>query len=82
MAATLSSKLEINEELIWNAFKHFDIDKTGYITAQNLQEVLQKGGKMVKYPEVVNMIQEVDLDEHDGKISYEEFKQMMMTGSI
>ena len=78
MAATLTSKLELNEELIRNAFKHFDIDNTGFITAHNLQAVLKKTGKLLNFPDVVDMIKEVDLEESDGQISYQEFKNMLL----
>ena len=32
IAATLSSKINLNEQTLWRAFKYFDTDDTGYIT--------------------------------------------------
>ena len=62
---------------MWNVFNHFDLDGTGFITAENLLEAMRKIGKDMRMEEVEHMISEVDQGERDGKISYKEFKDMM-----
>jgi calcium-dependent protein kinase len=75
LAATFSSKILVNEGMIWEVFKRFDTDRSGYITVDKLKEVLRRLGKAVTDEEVQDMIAEVDLD-RDGKISFEEFEKV------
>jgi calcium-dependent protein kinase len=77
LAATVHSKLLINEEHLWTVFNKFDTDNTGFISDQNLVEVMEKVGKTVTLAEVREMIKEVDF-KNDGRISFEEFKAMML----
>lgn len=35
LPASLDSKIYLNKEKIWNAFKYFNIDNTNYITLAN-----------------------------------------------
>mmetsp|Transcript_12187 Transcript_12187/g.17749 ORF Transcript_12187/g.17749 Transcript_12187/m.17749 type:complete len:481 (+) Transcript_12187:1-1443(+) len=79
IAATLSSKIQLNEETLWNAFTHFDVDGTGYITEENVVAALKKTGKQLPLEEVQRMIQEVD-QEKNGKLNFEEFKTMFLEG--
>lgn len=71
------------EEVLENlrdAFKVFDIDKNGSITAEELQNVLGSLGEESTMAECRKMISGVDVD-GDGMISFDEFKVMMMRGS-
>jgi len=69
LAAMVSSRISMHDELLQTTFKRFDTDSSGYISAANLREVL--GGTLT--PEELNaMMSEIDAN-HDGKISYEEF---------
>lgn len=38
IAATLRSRIKLEEHWIWMAFKKFDVDRTGSITEDNLRE--------------------------------------------
>ena len=76
IAASLTEKVYMNEEKLWQAFQFFDTDKSGFITAENLKEALAKVGKVVSEEEIQNMIKDVDIH-HDNRISFEEFKNMM-----
>ncbi|CAK9140310.1 unnamed protein product [Ilex paraguariensis] len=67
-------------ENLKDAFSVFDIDKSGTISAEELQNVLQSLGEESSLTECKKMISGVDSD-GDGMISFEEFKVMMMMGS-
>jgi calcium-dependent protein kinase len=45
IAATLHSRHEITDEQIWSVFKRIDEDNTGYITEQNLTDLMLKQSK-------------------------------------
>jgi len=64
IAATLSQRIYMNEERLWIAFKYFDIDNSGFITADNLMEAMKKVGKVMSEQEVAEMIQEADLKDN------------------
>ncbi|KAK7277604.1 hypothetical protein RJT34_22619 [Clitoria ternatea] len=65
----------LNEELK-DAFKVFDRDNDGYISATELRHVMMKLGERLTDEEVEHMIREADLD-GDGQVSYEEFARFM-----
>ncbi|CAK9143770.1 unnamed protein product [Ilex paraguariensis] len=62
------------------AFKVFDRDQDGYISALELREVMINLGERLTDEEAEQMIREADLD-GDGLVSYEEFVRMMMASS-
>ena len=76
MKVTLSEDevAEIKEE-----FKEVDVDGNGTVSPEELQKFMKEQGE--KLPEgVINvMVAMVDTD-GDGKINYEEFLQMAITG--
>lgn len=74
LAATLRSKLQLSEEMVWHTFRHFDLDNSGYITVNNLREALRHYGKLVNYPEIREMISPNELNE---EICFEEFREML-----
>ena len=76
IAATLQTKIEVSEEHLWQLFEHFDSDKTGFISEENLAEVMSQAGKTLTSEEIKAMIKEVDLHK-DGKIHFDEFKAML-----
>jgi calcium-dependent protein kinase len=81
LAATLDQKLYCNEEKLWNAFKRFDIENTGKISADNLRHVLDSEG-LVDDPEVWDdVIRESDKN-RDGVIDFEDFLKMMQEITI
>lgn len=69
LAAMVSSRIAMHDELLQQTFKRFDTDSSGYISSDNLREVL--GGTLTDQ-ELHSMMSEIDAN-HDGKISYEEF---------
>lgn len=69
---------DIDEQVkqISDAFKVFDKDKSGTITADEIRAVLRKCGEEVDEAEVEDILRRVDVD-GDGKISIEEFAAVM-----
>ncbi|KAH9320918.1 hypothetical protein KI387_015557, partial [Taxus chinensis] len=61
-----------------NAFKIYDLDKSGSISVEELFKVLKSLGEVTSLQECRQMIKGVDKNA-DGFISFEEFKQMMTT---
>lgn len=72
----LTQDSDTEEELI-EAFKVFDRDGNGLISAAELRHVMTNLGEKLTDDEVDEMIREADLD-GDGHINYEEFVRMMM----
>lgn len=74
----MSSKMaETNlEEDIFEAFKVFDKDGNGLISARELKHVMANLGEALSEDEVDAMITEADTD-GDGSINYAEFFSMM-----
>ena len=66
-----------SEEEIIEAFKVFDKDGNGFISAAELRHIMTNLGEKLTDEEVDEMIREADID-GDGQINYEEFVKMMM----
>jgi len=64
-------------EEIKEAFKVFDKDGNGYISASELRHIMTNLGEKLTDEEVDEMIREADVD-GDGQINYDEFVDMMM----
>ena len=76
VAALNESQLTTNDKL-QAAFKMFDKDGSGIITADEIKEVLQFGGTNQLNATAINaIIKQVD-ENGDGQISFEEFVAMM-----
>jgi len=69
LAAMVSTRIALHDDLLKAAFKKFDTDGSGYITVENLREVL---GETFEGEEVETLLQEADILQ-DGRISYAEF---------
>lgn len=68
LAAMVSSRIQMHDDLLLSTFKRFDTDGTGFITEQNLKDVL---GETFRPEEVDAMV--LDVGGNDGKISYAGF---------
>ncbi|EER11618.1 Calcium-dependent protein kinase, putative [Perkinsus marinus ATCC 50983] len=77
IAATLDRKKYIQEDLLWAAFRVFDVDGDGKITRKELSQVLHNGtvSDLVE-GHLDEILGEVDAD-GDGEIDFEEFVTMM-----
>jgi len=69
IAATIEAHGVISEARLAEAFDHLDCDDSGYITAENLIEIL---GQDVPRDQIDAIIEEADLN-HDNRVSYSEF---------
>jgi calmodulin len=67
-----------SEDEIKEAFKVFDKDGNGLISAHELRHVMTNLGEKLTDEEVDEMIREADID-GDGEINYAEFVKMMMS---
>ncbi|KAF8407552.1 hypothetical protein HHK36_006686 [Tetracentron sinense] len=66
-----------SEEELKEAFKVFDKDQNGFISAAELRHVMTNLGEKLTDEEVDEMIREADVD-GDGQVNYDEFVRMML----
>lgn len=64
------------EKELKDAFKLYDIDRDGKISANELHVVMTRLGEKYSLESCVEMVRAVDAD-GDGYVSFEEFKTMM-----
>merc|ERR1711988_281804 len=82
LAATIDKKLYIQDDIMWTAFRVFDIDGDGKITKDELKQVLGGSDPSHNLNEVCDagkieaMIKDIDTNS-DGQIDFEEFKAML-----
>ncbi|XP_028123940.1 calmodulin-like protein 8 isoform X2 [Camellia sinensis] len=76
LLATKMKESEAEEELK-EAFKVFDKDQDGYISPNELRNVMFNLGERLTDEEVEQMIRDADLD-GNGLIDYKEFVRMML----
>ncbi len=75
MTSVHLSEEEVQE--LWEAFKEFDADNSGVISASELGEVMRSLGQNPNQRELHEMIREVDVDKNGG-IDFEEFKTLLI----
>ena len=76
LAATLQIQETLTEEMLWQLFKKFDVDDTGYISKENLMDAFKRlGRKDMTLFDVSEMIYAHDIAK-DGRISFLEFKKI------
>jgi len=68
----------MTDEILFNAFKYFDKENSGYITAENLALAFQHAGYQIDPSEVTEMIKEFDI-KHESRIDFDEFRVMLST---
>ena len=69
---------EAEVEKLWQAFKVFDADNSGVISAEELGQVMRSLGQSPSDTELRDMIKEVDVD-LSGTIDFDEFKALMVS---
>lgn len=75
--ATKTKELDTEDEFI-EAFKVFDRDGNGLVSAAELRHVMTSMGEKMTDEEVDEIIKEAQLD-GDGMLNYEGFVKMMMS---
>ncbi|XP_037945094.1 calmodulin-beta-like [Teleopsis dalmanni] len=68
----------VEEDVLLNAFKVFDIDKNGFISAPEFHHDMLTLGEKMTEDEAKELILEADIN-GDGLIDYAEFVSMLMT---
>lgn len=77
IAATMNQSIYLKEEKLFQAFKMFDKNNDGYISAEEIKNVLGNDPKYKDSNEIwTQMIKECDAN-GDGKIDYNEFIRLM-----
>mmetsp|Transcript_15505 Transcript_15505/g.32738 ORF Transcript_15505/g.32738 Transcript_15505/m.32738 type:complete len:504 (-) Transcript_15505:72-1583(-) len=78
LAATLDTRLYLQEDVCWSAFCVFDRNGDGRISQEELKEVLKHEGVegMLGAQTVAELMSEIDTD-GNGEIDFKEFMQMM-----
>lgn len=76
--ATANKEALLTEKRLKQAFSLFDIDNSGFITADELRQVMNPliTGQKTTDDEWKKLIEEVD-ENGDGQISFDEFKSLM-----
>lgn len=69
LAAMVSTRIALHDDLLSQSFAKFDVDSSGFITLENMHEIL---GETFEGAPVSHVMKEADLV-NDGKISYPEF---------
>lgn len=69
LAAMMSSRIEIHEDLIRSAFSRFDEDKAGYITSKSLRNVL---GESMHGGDIDHFVRQIEV-RSDGRVSFDDF---------
>lgn len=87
LAATLDRRHFLCEDVLWSAFRTFDLDGNGQITKEELLQVLTGNASEnieemlgMHREEIEQIIQDADVD-GDGEIDFEEFVLMMSGGT-
>ncbi|CAF0714571.1 unnamed protein product [Adineta steineri] len=63
-----------------DAFRLFDRDNSGYITINELKQVMLNMGEKLNQEELEDMMREADVN-RDGKLDYQEFVQKLLSTS-
>merc|ERR1712151_286028 len=69
LAAMMSSRIQLHDDLLKQTFQRFDVNNEGFITKGSLREVL---GQVYEGEDIDILVEEADIS-HDGKIDYDEF---------
>ncbi|CAD7954364.1 unnamed protein product [Amoebophrya sp. A120] len=87
IAATMETNLHHREDLLWSAFRVFDIDGDGKITLDELARVVKgDGGLQENLPKkeldkIADLMKEYDTNK-DGCIDFDEFREMMRDQTV
>jgi calcium-dependent protein kinase len=72
----LAATTLLDEEVLWRAFRLFDVDKSGVITEKNVQEAMKRAGRARGKEEISVMMRAAGASE--AGLSYDQFKEVML----
>ncbi|XP_071160671.1 calmodulin-like isoform X2 [Mytilus edulis] len=75
MATDMMKSVDLADE-VRDAFRLFDKNGDGYVTASELKTILSNNGEKISDEELDAMVKDADVD-GDGKINYQEFVSML-----
>lgn len=78
LAAMVSSRITLHEEMLKRTFKRFDHEGKGFITSASLKDIL---GDTITVDAAEHLVHEVDTD-GNGKIELEEFMGYLKGGQV
>jgi len=76
VAASIDSQKYNKRDVLWNAFRTFDLDGDGSISKSELRQVMEAGNSGVSDEQIQELMNDGDED-GDGEIDFEEFMKMM-----
>merc|ERR1712002_328981 len=71
---------DVDQE-IRNIFSIIDVNQDGFLSAKEIRKMMKKLGEKVRKKDIRKMMKEADKN-GDGKISYDEFKDMCQSGNM
>ena len=77
LIAAIDRKQVIDDEVMWEVFKHFDYKAQGYIHVSDLKYALEKAGCYTSEEEMQEILQEFELKAGELMV-FEEFRDVMM----
>jgi Ca2+-binding EF-hand superfamily protein len=63
--------------MLYDTFKHFDLENKGYISTEDLKFSMQASGVEVSDEEIRRMMGEMQLAQ-SGMLNFDEFREMML----
>ena len=82
LAATIELQDILTDDKLLDLFKYFDSDSQGYITEDNIREVMVQAGRPISDEKLRAMMKEHDSITKDGKIDFNEFTLMMQQFNV
>jgi calcium-dependent protein kinase len=76
IAAAINKKKLLNKNVLWETFKHFDIDESGIITISGVEKALKRTGKMKSTEKIKEMFKEAGYGQN-ASINFEEFCSLL-----
>lgn len=81
IAAAIDERQLLDKEILWETFKHFDVNNTGFITIDDFKVALDRSCKTRSKEFITKMFNEVGLNT-DDKIDFDKFCSLLVKGEI
>lgn len=81
LTAAIDRKAYANKEMLWTAFKFFDVDNKNSVSIDNIRDVMARVGKTLSEEEVQELMREIDFT-NGGRVTFDEFCKFMVAEGI